>query len=144
MKLNVKGMISFVSAGIIAVFVSGTCYPQPFSDSSSEILKNDIIKKIREYAPALRDGILKSPNVISKKESRIIQSIRSDERIVSIIYLSSTGRVRWHKVKRFIGATSDELQKEAPLPTDALLKAYINKTPQIKRVPDGSLYELVL
>lgn len=144
MKLEQQRIPSFISTGIVVMCVTLTCYSQQSSDSFGDKLKSDIIKKVREYAPTLCDGILKSPEVISGKESKIIQSIHADAHIVSIVYLNRTGKVRWHKEKRFIGATLNKLQKEAPLPTDALQKAYINKKPQVRQVSDEPLYELAI
>ena len=103
-----------------------------------------MIEKVKTYAPTLRSGLLKSAKAITFDEYDIMQSLIKDDRISSVLYLSRSGAVRWHKESRFIGIAWDEFQKDVPPPTDAISQAYTSKMPKVRQVQKQPFYEIAI
>ncbi len=144
MRLTIRWLLWFTGIGIYVMCLGGVFYYNLFKWTFDEKLKSEIIDKVKVYAPTLREGLLKSPRVISFGEYDIMQSMTRDDRIASILYLSRSGTVRWHKESRFIGKPWDEFQKDIPPPTDAVGQAYLSKQPKVRQVPGESFYEIAI
>lgn len=142
MRLTIRWLLWFVGIGIYVMCLGGVFYYNLFKWTFDEKLKQDIIDTVKVYAPTIRNGLLKSPGVISFEEYDIMQSLAKDERIVSVLYLSRQGTVRWHKESRFIGKPWGEFEKEIPPPTNAINQAYAAKQPKVRQVPKEPLYEI--
>ncbi|OGR43950.1 MAG: hypothetical protein A2X28_04305 [Elusimicrobia bacterium GWA2_56_46] len=134
----------FIGIGVYVMCLGGVFYYNLFKWTFDEKLKQDIIETVKVYAPTMRNGLLKSPKVISFEEYDIMQSLAKDERIAAILYLSRQGTVRWHKESRFIGRPWDEFQKDVPPPTDAIGQAYLAKLPKVRQVPKEPFYEIAI
>ncbi|MDA8132961.1 MAG: hypothetical protein M0011_15775 [Elusimicrobia bacterium] len=144
MRLTMKWLMWFVGIGIYVMFLGGVFYYNLFKWTFDEKLKQDVIDKIKTYAPTMRTGLLNSPNAISFEEYDIMTELSKDERITSMLYLSRQGKVRWHKEARFIGIAWDELQKQVPPATDAISQAYLSKNPKVRQVKDEPFYEIAI
>ena len=144
MRLGLKWLLWFIAIGIYVMSLGGVFYYNLFKWTFDEKLKQEMIEKVKVYAPTLRNGLLRSANAISFDEYDIMQSMINDDRISSIIYLSRAGTVRWHKQARFIGVPWDEFQKDVPPPTDAISQAYMSKMPKVRQVHKQPFYEIAI
>ncbi len=144
MRLTIKWLMWFVGIGVYVMFLGGVFYYNLFKWTFDEKLKQDVIDKVKTYAPTMRTGLLNNANAISFEEYDIMTELSKDERITSMIYLSRQGKVRWHKESRFIGVGWDELQKQVPPPTDAISQAYLSKMPKVRQVKSEPFYEIAI
>ncbi len=124
--------------------LGGVFYYNLFKWTFDEKLKQEIIEKVKVYAPTLREGLLNNAKAITFDEYDIMQSLIKDDRISAIIYISRQGTIRWHKEPRFIGTTWDEFQKAVPPLTDAITQAYMSKMPKVRQVPKQPFYEIAI
>lgn len=144
MKISVKWLLWFIGIGIYVMCLGGVFYYNLFKWTFDEKLKKDITESVRVFAPTMRNGLLKSPRAITFEEYDIMQSLVKDERISSVIYLSRSGAVRWHKQSRFIGMSWPDFQKDYKPPTDAIGQAYLSKMPKVRQVPGEPSYEIAI
>ncbi|MBU2529456.1 MAG: hypothetical protein KKD35_00300 [Elusimicrobia bacterium] len=144
MRLGLKWLLWFIIIGVYVMSLGGVFYYNLFKWTVDEKLKQEMIEKVKVYAPTLRGGLLKSAKAISFDEYDIMQSMMKDDRISSVLYLSRTGTVRWHKEARFIGIPWDEFQKDVPPPTDAINQAYRSKMPKVRQVQKQPFYEIAI
>jgi len=144
MRLTVRWLMWFIGIGIYVMCLGGVFYYNLFKWTFDEKLKQDIIETVKVYAPTMHTGLLKSPQALSMEEWDIMQALAKDERIASIIYISRSGKVRWHKDTRFIGRPWAEFEKDVPPPTDAIGQAYMSKLPKVRQVPKEPFYEIAI
>jgi len=134
----------FLGIGIYVMCLGGVFYYNLFKWTFDEKLKTEIIDKIKMYAPPLSKGLMGNSRVMTFPEYDVMQALIKDERIASVLYLSRSGTVRWHKDTRFIGKSWDEFQKAIPPATDAITQAYFSKHPKVRPVPNESFYEIAI
>ena len=144
MRLGLKWLLWFIGIGIYVMSLGGVFYYNLFKWTFDEKLKQEMIEKVKVYAPTLRTGLLKSSKAISFDEYDIMQSLIKDDRISSVLYLSRVGAIRWHKEARFIGIPWDEFQRDVPPLTDAINQAYSSKMPKVRQVPKQPFYEIAI
>jgi HAMP domain-containing protein len=144
MRLAVKWLLWFIGIGIYVMCLGGVFYYNLFKWTFDEKLKKDVTETVRVYAPTMRNGLLRSPKIITFEEYDIMQSLVKDERISSVIYLSRAGTVRWHKQSRFIGMAWADFQKDYPPPTDSIGQAYLSKSPKVRQVQKEPFYEIAI
>lgn len=144
MKLTTKWLFWFIGIGLYVMTLGGVFYYHLFKWTFDEKLKLDIIDTVKVYGPALRDGLLKSPRVITFEEYGIMETLSKDERITSIIYLNKSGTIRWHREARFIGVPWDEFLKTVSVLTDAIGQAVQTKTAKVRPVPKQPFYEIAI
>jgi len=144
MRLTMKWLMWFVGIGIYVMFLGGVFYYNLFKWTFDEKLKQDVIDKVKTYAPTMRVGLLNNANAITFEEYDIMSELVKDERITSMIYLSRQGKVRWHKEARFIGMAWDDFKAQVPPPTDAISQAYMSKLPKVRQVSGEPFYEIAI
>ncbi len=144
MRLTMKWLIWFIGIGIYVMFLGGVFYYNLFKWTFDEKLKQDVIETVRVHNLTLRNGLLNNANAISFEEYDVMTALAKDERISSLIYLSRSGRVRWHKESRFIGTSWDEYKVQVPPPTDAISQAYLSKSPKTRQVSGEPFYEIAI
>ncbi|MBI4655972.1 MAG: HAMP domain-containing protein [Elusimicrobia bacterium] len=143
MRLAARWLVFFAIIGLYVVFLGGVFYYNLFKWTFDEKLKQDIIETVKIHYPTLKTGLLKA-KYITMEEFDIMSSLKNDERVSSIIYLSRNGSIRWHKDARFIGKQFDEFQKTVAPPTDAIAQAYVSKVPKVRQVPKQPFYEIAI
>ncbi len=145
MKLTLKWFLWFTMIGIYVMVLGGVFYYNLFKWTFDEKLKDDVIELARVKSGDLIKGILRSPKVITFDEYDVMSWLRSDKRIVEILYINGNGTIRWHKQPNYIGMAYDEYEKQiGGLPTQAIGFAYTTASPKVFLVPNQPFYEVAL
>ncbi len=145
MRIVTKFIVLFSLVGAYIMGLGAMFYYNLFKWTFDEKLKADIIESIKVYAPVLREGLLKNRRSITFEEFKLMnENISRDERITSVVYINSSGIIRWHREARFIGMGWDEYVSQVPVLTDAIVQAKESKTPKVRQVPKQPYYEIAI
>jgi len=144
MRLTTKWLLWFIGIGLYVMTMGGVFYYHLFKWTFDEKLKLDIIDTVKVYGPSLREGLLKSPRVITFEEFGIMETLSKDERITSIVYINKSGTIRWYRESRFINIPWDEFAQTVSNLTDAIYQALQSKTAKVRAVPKQPFYEIAI
>jgi HAMP domain-containing protein len=144
MKLVPKWMLWFVCIGIYVMVLGGVFYYNLFKWTFDEKLKQDVLERVRMKSPDLIQNLLKSPKALSFNELDVIDWLKSDKRIVDILYLNGNGTIRWHKLGQYLGMPFDEYEEKVGVPTDAIGQAYVSLSPKVRLIPKQPFYEIAI
>jgi methyl-accepting chemotaxis protein len=145
MKISTKWTLWFVLIGVYVMTLGGVFFYNLFKWTFDEKLKMDVIDMVKNYAPTMRDGLLKNPGAVTFEEFSLMNdTLSKDQRVASIIYLNKTGIIRWHREARFIGMSWDQYIAQVPPLTDAIAQAIQFKKPVVRPVPKQSYYEIAI
>ena len=75
MRLGLKWLLWFIGIGVYVMSLGGVFYYNLFKWTFDEKLKQEMIEKVKTYAPTLRSGLLKSAKAITFDEYDIMQSL---------------------------------------------------------------------
>ena len=144
MKLSVKWFLWFCGICCYVLVLGGIFYFNLFKWVFDERLKQDILEAVRHNAPVILKGLQRNPASITFDEYDVMDALRSDKRIVDLVYWNKDGTIRWHRQGSFIGVQYDDFNKTVGLQTDVLMQAYKTGNVKVKPVPGQPFYDIAV
>jgi len=128
--------------GLILALLSGLCGAAPTEPAAADLVSAS--EQLRGSCErSLLPGLKRSQAAITMREYDVIGRLAKDRRIKSILYLNRFGEVRWSRQPELWMMNFAQLSKQAPLPTDAVSRAF--KAAAAVVVPAaGSSYEVAM
>lgn len=146
MKLTTKWTLCFVLAALYAAIIGGLFYYNLFKYVFDQKLQNEMVEMVRYRAPQLVEALAARPrSVATFKEADILKAWkRNDERIKTLVYLNDNGSIRWHENARFIEMSFNDYNNEVVFDTQAVPKAFADKSPKAIMFGDGEYYDVAI
>lgn len=144
MKLSLKWFMWFTIIGAYVMVLGGVFYYNLFKWTFDEKLKQDMLEMVRIKSPELIKGLARSPKVITFDEYDVMDWMRTDKRIVDIIYINGSGTLRWHRKPEFFGMPYEDYDKTVGVPTDVIAQAYYTGSPKVRQVPKQPFYDMAI
>ena len=144
MRLSAKWFLWFAAIGIYVMCLGAIFYYNIFKWSFDEKLKQESIDMVRLYAPTLIEGLSRNQGAITMPELDTVSRFSKDDRVASLLYLNKYGEVRYFKDPSMITKSFDDFTHQVSLPTDAIVQAWLAKTPIVRAVPNLPIYDIAI
>ena len=144
MRLSAKWFLWFSAIGVYVMCLGAIFYYNIFKWSFDEKLKQESIDMVRLYAPTLIEGLSRNQGAITMAELDTVSRFSKDDRVASLLYLNKYGEVRYFKDPSMITKSFDDFTHQVSLPTDAIVQAWLAKTPIVRAVPNLPVYDIAI
>lgn len=126
--------------------LAGIFYNNLFRWFFDEKLKQEIVALLYVNQNRFVSGFLSSPRVVTIEEVDTMQNFLKDPRVVDALVINKYGQIRWSKDAQLFGKRIEEYQSIHPLPTDAIARSYVTKSPKVLpfELEGRSFYEVTV
>jgi len=143
-KISIRWFLWFALVAGYAIILGALLYFNMFKYAFDANLQDQVIDTVRRNAATLIEGLVTKPYVTIQENEVITTWPKQDNRILSIVYFSGDGRVRWHKDINMVGRSLPEFDKAGHLETDAVFEAFKSGRPRVIMKDDGMVYEIAI
>jgi len=144
MKLTSKWFVWFSLIGIYVMLLGGVFYYNLFKWTFDEKLKSEVLEMVTLKSPELMDGLLRNANAITFDEYGVIEFLGNDKRIIDILYLDGSGKIRWFKHSNYLGADFESFVEETSYNPQSIWQVYRTGRPAIIKVKKEPLYDIAI
>ncbi|NLO92413.1 MAG: hypothetical protein GX410_10560 [Elusimicrobia bacterium] len=144
MKLSLKWFLWFGGICCYVLVLGGIFYYNLFKWVFDERLKQDVLEAVRHNAQVILKGLQRNPTSITFDEYDVMDALKSDKRIVDMVYWNKDGTIRWYKQASFIGTQYDDYNKSVGLQTSVLMDAYKSGSVKVSPVPGQPYYDMAI
>ncbi|MBI4063304.1 MAG: hypothetical protein HY401_03265 [Elusimicrobia bacterium] len=147
MKILSKWSLLFVFTGAYVFLIAGLFYQNLFQWYFDEKLKQEVVALLYVNQNRFLSGVASSPKVVTIEEVDTMKNFTNDTRVVDALLVNKYGQVRWcHKDPLMFGKRIEDYQNAHPLPTDAVARAYVTRSPKVLafQLEGKSFYEVAV
>src|SRR3989338_7874651 len=131
MKLSRKWTLLFLLTSSYVFVFAGLWYSNLFRWFFDEQLKQEAIAWVHISQNRFVSGLISSPKAVTIEEVDTMKNFLNDPRVVDAVVVDKYGRVRWSQDTGLFGKSIQDLETTQPLPTKAILRAYVTKVPKV-------------
>ncbi|MEK6544366.1 MAG: hypothetical protein AABZ44_08040 [Elusimicrobiota bacterium] len=134
MRMMAKWLIIAGFASGFVFLMAGMWYKSNvFGYLFEQKLKQELVALLYINQNKVITSISQSPKLVTIEEIDLMKSFLKDPRIAYALVINKYGQIRWAPETTFFGRriNDSDVMQARPLPTDAIAKAYLTKSPQV-------------